>query len=51
MDCIAYQWGWYGCSSPSTKVLHELINREISQLGREVSSQPRVQLLDRTNTF
>ena len=22
MDCIAYWWGWYGCSSPSTKGLH-----------------------------
>ena len=22
MDWVAYQWGRYGCSSPSTKVLH-----------------------------
>ena len=24
MDCIACWWGWYGCSSPSTKGLHGL---------------------------
>ena len=26
MDCVAYPWGQYGCSSPSTKVLHGLDN-------------------------
>ena len=24
MDCVAYRWGRYGCSSPSTIALHDL---------------------------